>query len=134
METCVQVTDLLPGTTYEFRMQAQNSLGASPWSVVGSARTQPAAPMAPAAPTCVSSSSTSINLSWTAPYHQGSPVTSYTVNMLRCGAVSTASSNGPTAGKLLLGSSSNASSVRGSSTGGSVKGAMSESGHSSCGG
>lgn len=82
-ENLVQVTDLMPGTTYQFRVTAINALGGSPWSPVGSATTLPSVPLAPGAPTVAACSSHSLQLSWREPYGQGAPVTSYTVNMAR---------------------------------------------------
>ncbi|GBF99904.1 hypothetical protein Rsub_12812 [Raphidocelis subcapitata] len=82
-EACVQVTDLAPGTSYEYRVMAVNGQGGSPWSPIGSATTLPSVPAAPAAPVVSACSSHSLHLSWREPHSQGAPVTSYTVNMAR---------------------------------------------------
>jgi hypothetical protein len=79
----VQVTDLMPGTTYDFRVMAVNSQGGSPWSPTGSATTLPSVPLAPVRPSVSACSSHSFQLNWREPYGQGSPVSSYTVNMAR---------------------------------------------------
>jgi hypothetical protein len=79
----VQVTDLAPGTSYEYRVMAVNGQGGSPWSPIGSATTLPSVPAAPAAPAVSACSSHSLHLSWREPHSQGAPVTSYTVNMAR---------------------------------------------------
>jgi hypothetical protein len=86
-DMCVQVTDLLPGTAYEFRAAALNNQGASSWSEIGTATTLPAAPLPPPAPQLTASSSSSLSVVWKEPYDQGSPVTSYTLNMARLGPV-----------------------------------------------
>jgi hypothetical protein len=91
-DTCVQVTDLLPGTTYEFRLQAHNSHGASEWSDIGAATTLPSAPMPPEAPAVTSVAAHSVHVSWSEPYGQGSPVTGYSVNVARLGPSSSGSS------------------------------------------
>ncbi|KIZ02144.1 fibronectin type III domain containing 3A, partial [Monoraphidium neglectum] len=93
-ECCVQVTDLMPGTTYQFRVMAINGQGGSPWSSVGSATTLPSVPLPPAAPAVSACSSHSLHLSWREPYGQGSPVTSYTVNMARLPTPRHAAANG----------------------------------------
>jgi hypothetical protein len=90
----VQVTDLMPGTTYQFRVMAINGQGGSPWSSVGSATTLPSVPLPPAAPAVSACSSHSLHLSWREPYGQGSPVTSYTVNMARLPTPRHAAANG----------------------------------------
>lgn len=86
-DMCVQVTDLLPGTAYEYRAAALNSHGAGPWSVIGTATTLPAAPLPPPAPQLAACSSSSLSVTWVEPYGQGSPVSSYTLNMARLGPV-----------------------------------------------
>lgn len=96
-EMCVQVTDLVPGTAYEYRAAALNSQGAGKWSDTGMTSTLPAAPMAPAAPAVTAATSSSLMVSWTQPQmDHGSPVTSYTVNMARLGPVSSSSSGSST--------------------------------------
>ena len=77
----MQVTDLAPATTYEYRAVAINSQGASSWSPIGSATTLPAAPLAPATLKLTGCSSQSLQLSWRAPGSQGAPITGYTVNI-----------------------------------------------------
>lgn len=103
-DMCVQVTDLLPGTAYEFRAAALNSHGAGPWSDIGTATTLPAAPLPPPAPQLVASSSSSLSVSWAEPYGQGSPVSSYTLNMARLGPVSGSSSSSSTNAPMANGS------------------------------
>eukprot|EP00879_Flechtneria_rotunda_P003440 GHRR01003669.1.p1 GENE.GHRR01003669.1~~GHRR01003669.1.p1 ORF type:complete len:1144 (+),score=472.39 GHRR01003669.1:203-3634(+) len=92
-DTCVQVTDLLPGTTYEFRAAALNSQGAGGWSHTGTATTLPAAPLPPPIPQLLAATSSSLSVGWVEPYGQGSPVTSYTLNMARLGQVGSSSSS-----------------------------------------
>jgi hypothetical protein len=91
-DVCVQVTDLLPGTAYEYRAAALNSHGAGPWSEIGTATTLPAAPLPPPAPQLAACTSSSLTISWVEPYGQGSPVSSYTLNMARLGPVGGSSS------------------------------------------
>ncbi|KAF8059974.1 FNDC3B [Scenedesmus sp. PABB004] len=83
LDMCVQVTDVLPGTRYEFRVAAMNSHGAGPWSPVGSTATKPAAPQAPEPPVVVGSGSSSLSLTWKEPFGQGKEVCSYTLNLAR---------------------------------------------------
>ena len=91
-DTCVQVTDLLPGTAYEYRAAALNSHGAGPWSAVGVAATRPAAPLPPCAPTLVCASCSGLSVAWAEPYGQGSPVSGYTLAMARMGPANLAPS------------------------------------------
>jgi titin len=91
-DVCVQVTDLLPGTAYEYRAAALNSHGAGPWSEIGTATTLPAAPLPPPAPQLAACSSSSLTVTWVEPYGQGSPVSSYTLNMARLGPAGGSSS------------------------------------------
>jgi hypothetical protein len=116
-ESCVQVTDLLPGTTYDFRVAAVNGQGGSGWSPVGSATTQPSAPMPPEAPAVITCSSTSLQLSWREPYGQGAPVTAYTVNMARL-AGPRAAANGHDRAASLASDGSSGGDLRGHRRGG----------------
>lgn len=100
-DMCVQVTDLLPGTAYEYRAAALNGQGAGPWSEIGTTLTLPAAPSAPAAPQLTSSSSSSLAVSWTRPYDHGSPVTSFTVNIAKLGNVGGSSGSSSTASSVV---------------------------------
>ncbi|KAE8744685.1 hypothetical protein FOCC_FOCC008688, partial [Frankliniella occidentalis] len=78
--TSTEVKNLLPATTYHFRVQAGNSAGWSGWSA-DSVLTTPPGP--PAAPTSVRGASTpySVTLTWSAPICNGSPILSYQIDL-----------------------------------------------------
>ncbi len=84
-DTTYSDTGLTPGTTYTYRIRASNSVGDAEWSNEPSETTDAAAPEAPAAVTDLSATrdgtfgSTEIDLSWTAPADNGSPITGYTL-------------------------------------------------------
>lgn len=75
--TC-QVTGLLNGTTYFYRVLARNAVGASPYSPSSPGVTPAGPPLAPAAPTGVGGQG-QISLSWTPPSGNGSPITGYVI-------------------------------------------------------
>ena len=72
-------TTLSPGTTYEFRVIASNEVGDSTPSD-STAIKAASPPDAPDAPTKLSADKTSIQISWTAPDHDGSAtITGYKI-------------------------------------------------------
>lgn len=72
-----KVTRLQPGVRYTFRLKASNSLGTSPVSMCSSFTTQASVPSPPEAPVVLTTSSNSISLVWWPPQDNGSPITSY---------------------------------------------------------
>ena len=83
------VTGLTHGQAYTFTVTARNAIGTSDPSVVSasitprttSAPLSPvvAVPATPTAPTVVRYADSTVQVSWTAPAHNNSPITSYTV-------------------------------------------------------
>lgn len=70
---------LTPGTTYSFQVQSRNAFGYSPFSAsVEILAAQP--PDQPAAPSTVLQD-TNILITWSAPFAQGSPITSYKIQI-----------------------------------------------------
>lgn len=79
--TATEATDgLVKGTTYRFISRAINDIGASPWGVYGYIAFGDV-PLAPNAPVKVSSSMTSIKVSWSAPAASDLAVTGYVLSM-----------------------------------------------------
>jgi titin len=76
--TSTTLTGLRNNTVYVFRVTAQNSAGSSPASPGTRSRTQTGIPSAPGN-VLVSSTGTSISVSWTAPATNGAPVTGYII-------------------------------------------------------
>lgn len=77
-----EVSDLLPGKKYTFRVIAHNLLGMSPPSLVTEATTLPSAPGAPAPPTFSRVTPTSVHIKWSSPTRtNGDPVRSYMLMM-----------------------------------------------------
>lgn len=70
---------LSPVTQYYARVIATNSFGSSTPSATVTATTPALTPATPAAPSVTATAGTSMNVSWTAPADQGSPITGYTV-------------------------------------------------------
>ena len=84
------------GTFYEYRVRATNAVGDGPWSAQGGSSIIVLDP--PLAPLLtVSSTTTSINLSWLEPNNGGSPITGYKVEYWEDGS-STATSTASTTG------------------------------------
>jgi titin len=104
--TTAAVTGLTNGTSYEFTVQATNSVGTSPASAPSNVVT-PAAPTVPAAPTGVSAvaGNAAANVAWTPPANGGSPITSFTVTALVNGVPSgvTATAPGSATGATVTG-------------------------------
>ncbi|WP_430868344.1 fibronectin type III domain-containing protein [Demequina aurantiaca] len=74
------VTGLTNGTPYVFRVNAANAVGVGEWSSASSAVTpQPTVPGTVTGVTGSSATSTSIELSWTAPDNGGAPISEYAV-------------------------------------------------------
>ena len=71
------ITDLRNGTTYQVQVRAGNSVGDGPWSESVTA-TPAAVPSAPAAPEVVGGDER-LEVSWTAPADNGSPIRGYLV-------------------------------------------------------
>ena len=69
------------------QVRARNREGNSEWSENMEVMTQPAAPETPASVTWQASTSNSIKVSWTPPYSNGSPITSYTLSFKACTGV-----------------------------------------------
>lgn len=81
IQTTAEVRNLIPFTTYYFRVCAINVAGTSPFSDVACQKT-PAS--VPSAPTIRSDDekATSVYLSWTEPQDNGSPITHYNIEYL----------------------------------------------------
>ena len=81
--TTIYTTDFVitPGATYKFKVEARNSVGYSDFSntVVIQAVQVPDTPDAPV----VEKAGTETVVSWVAPYHGGSAITSYIVSFLK---------------------------------------------------
>ena len=71
---------LEPATTYQFRVCAVNSAGASEWSEITEASTPPAAPTAVSGLHLKDSSATSLTLGWTRPQSNGEHITHYNID------------------------------------------------------
>jgi len=70
------VSGLTPGTQYYFWARTHNSRGYGPWSARSTATTT-RIPDAPGTPTLSGISTTSVTVSWTAPFNGGTPITGY---------------------------------------------------------
>ena len=75
-ETSAIIDGLDPDTEYEVQVRASSGAGESEWSAVSTIRTH-ALPPPPVAPVVTETSASSVRVSWTAPTHDGPPVTSY---------------------------------------------------------
>ena len=71
------ITGLTNNTEYEVRVRARNAVGNGPWSTV-TATPVPQKPDAPAAPT-LTSSGTTMTVSWTAPSANGAEISDYDI-------------------------------------------------------
>ena len=76
-----RIESLTADTAYEVRVRASNAEGAGDWSPAASARTDPSAeePEAPSAPT-LTTGTTWLEASWTAPADNGATITAYDVH------------------------------------------------------
>jgi FtsP/CotA-like multicopper oxidase with cupredoxin domain len=79
--TSLNVSGLVNGQEYRFRVQASNALGTSEFSSLSSAVTLRAAPDAPKIGT-VTAANTSALVRWTAPANGGSAITGYNVRVI----------------------------------------------------
>ena len=79
-DTRLTIRDLTNGTTYEVQVRAENSAGDGPWSPTsqGTPMAGATAPDAPAAPTLTPGDG-QLEVSWTAPPNNGSPIYDYDV-------------------------------------------------------
>ncbi len=77
--TSAAVTGLTSGTSYVFRVLAQNAIGDGPYSAASAAVVSAAAPGAPGTPTPTASQNTQVPLSWTAAASNNSAITDYIV-------------------------------------------------------
>ena len=75
-----EARSLEPATTYQFRVCAVNSAGASEWSEITEASTPPAAPTAVSGLHLKDSSATSLTLGWTRPQSNGEHITHYNID------------------------------------------------------
>ena len=75
------ITALMPGTSYEVEVVAQNRVGTSRWSLPGTGTTTAVAtvPARPARPSASSSSTNTMEVVWSAPADGGSAITDYDV-------------------------------------------------------
>lgn len=73
------MTELTPGTTYTFKVQAKNSFGTSSYSEAKSilAAQQPDTPLAPTS----SIEGSSVKFEWQEPFTGGSQITAYTIKI-----------------------------------------------------
>lgn len=78
VQTSAEVRNLVPFTTYYFKVCATNLAGTSPFSEVASCKTSASAPNVP---TIVSheETSTAVYLAWTEPENNGSPILHYNI-------------------------------------------------------
>eukprot|EP00955_Chlamydomonas_euryale_P092652 364728-Chlamydomonas_euryale.AAC.10 len=84
-ERACKITRLLPGTRYTFALDAANGVGPSPRSDHSVFATQATVPSQPDPPSVVSASADSVILRWCAPAGNGSPVTSYRLEVCEGG-------------------------------------------------
>ena len=78
--TSYNVTGLVNGTAYVFRVAAANANGTGPWSATSPAYTpNPTRPAAPSGLSVSGVAATTVDLSWTAPNDGGSPLLRYAV-------------------------------------------------------
>ncbi len=86
--TTETMSGLVNGTSYTFSVKATNAIGTGPASAQSAAVT-PQGP--PAAPTAVSASpgNAMAVVTWTAPFNEGSPITSYTITAYAAGVAQT---------------------------------------------
>ena len=75
-----EARSLEPATTYQFRVCAVNSAGASEWSEITEASTPPAAPTAVSGLHLKDSSATSLTLGWTRPQSNGEHITHHNID------------------------------------------------------
>ena len=71
---------LEPATTYQFRVCAVNSAGASDWSELTEASTPPAPPAQVSGLHLKDSSATTLSLVWTRPQSNGEHITHYNID------------------------------------------------------
>ena len=73
------ITALMPGTSYEVEVVAQNRVGTSRWSLPGTGTTTAVAtvPARPARPSASSSSTNTMEVAWSAPADGGSTIIDY---------------------------------------------------------
>ena len=74
--TSYEDEDLAPNTTYYYAVRARNSIGAGPWSDVRAETTDAGTPDAPVL-TVTATGRNSIDVSWTVPNTNGTPITGY---------------------------------------------------------
>ncbi|KAK9843498.1 hypothetical protein WJX81_006001 [Elliptochloris bilobata] len=72
-----RVPRLEPGTTYSARVQAENAVGASPWSALCRSGTSATVPGQPTPPSVVSATPTVAVVHWIAPFDGGAELTEY---------------------------------------------------------
>ena len=79
--TSTTITGLELRTNYQVQVRAQNRIGASSYSLSAAGTTipAPAVPDRPAVPAVRGASTSSLNVSWVAPYAEGAPITDYDV-------------------------------------------------------
>ncbi|KAK6632457.1 hypothetical protein RUM44_007499 [Polyplax serrata] len=80
-ETECIVNDLSPGQPYLFHVRAINKAGVGPWSEGVEVLSGAAAPDPPGQPQVFYRSPHLVSISWSAPSHNGAPITDYKVDM-----------------------------------------------------
>ena len=75
-ETNATIEGLDPDTEYEVQVRSSSSAGDSHWSAPSTVRTSTPPPV-PVSPEVTKTSSSSVTVGWTAPTHDGPPITSY---------------------------------------------------------
>ena len=85
VERRAEITGLSPGMSYEFKVNATNKQGQSPWSNTSVLATKAGLPVVPLPPRAGSegSSARSLEFRWDRPYGNGAVVDSYVVQMMR---------------------------------------------------
>lgn len=83
--TSCTTNDLIPGTSYEFRVRACNEAGSGPWSQNVNVKTTPGLPDKPSPPSVVSKSSLSLGVQWKPPGHDGgTAISEYQLEFCQC--------------------------------------------------
>ena len=82
-----RVVGLIPFTSYDLRVMAINKVGSSPYSSISSFRTPPSVPEICDIPTIEEVSESGLHIKWKKPHDNGSPIHTYSLEMVELGPV-----------------------------------------------